>query len=105
MPRQLHFAMVCASNQNRSMEAHAVLKQNGFFTSSYGVGAHVKLPGPSQKEPNVYKVRGPWACAALPPPRRRNSREGLADTRNTGRLAPVPQHTLRMPSSRIPPIE
>ena len=39
---------------NRSMEAHKVLQQRGLDVSSYGVGQHVKLPGPSQKEPNVY---------------------------------------------------
>lgn len=44
---------VCASNMNRSMEAHAMLKKAGLCVGSYGVGGHVKLPGPSAREPNV----------------------------------------------------
>ncbi len=27
---RIKFAMVCAANQNRSMEAHALLKEHGF---------------------------------------------------------------------------
>lgn len=52
---KLRFATVCASNQNRSMEAHAAMKAAGFLVESYGAGYAVKLPGPSIKEPNVYK--------------------------------------------------
>lgn len=54
------YAMVCSSNQNRSMEAHAILKSKGFNVSSYGTGAHVKLPGPSLREPNVYDFGTPY---------------------------------------------
>ncbi|KAG6745753.1 hypothetical protein POTOM_050259 [Populus tomentosa] len=57
---KLRYAMVCSSNQNRSMEAHSLLKRHGFDVSSYGTGAHVKLPGPSLREPNVYDFGTPY---------------------------------------------
>ncbi|OMO62841.1 RNA polymerase II subunit A [Corchorus olitorius] len=49
------YAMVCSSNQNRSMEAHSYR-----HVCSYGTGAHVKLPGPSLREPNVYDFGTPY---------------------------------------------
>ncbi|EXC01812.1 RNA polymerase II subunit A C-terminal domain phosphatase SSU72 [Morus notabilis] len=58
--KQRRYAMVCSSNQNRSMEAHSLLKRQGFDVSSYGTGAHVKLPGPSLREPNVYDFGTPY---------------------------------------------
>ncbi|XP_020258670.1 RNA polymerase II subunit A C-terminal domain phosphatase SSU72-like [Asparagus officinalis] len=42
------------------MEAHSLLQRHGFDVSSYGTGAHVKLPGPSYREPNVYEFGTPY---------------------------------------------
>ena len=53
---KLRHAMVCAFNQNRSMEAHALLKKHGFDVSSYGTGAHMKMLGTSIRETNVYEL-------------------------------------------------
>ncbi|KAK3139417.1 hypothetical protein QOZ80_5AG0382940 [Eleusine coracana subsp. coracana] len=56
------FAMVCSSNMNRSMEAHSLLGRAGLDVSSYGTGTHVKLPGPSLHEPNVYDFSTPYGA-------------------------------------------
>lgn len=58
---QRSIALVCASNQNRSVEAHALFKKKGFHVHSYGTSSMCKLPGPSADKPNTFPFGTPYA--------------------------------------------
>lgn len=57
---RLKVCCVCASNQNRSMEAHRELALRGYSVKSYGTGNSVKLPGRTIQDPVSFQFNIPY---------------------------------------------
>ena len=57
--------MVCASNMNRSMDAHNLLKAEGLDVESYGVGTQGTLRDEKPNPPGHHQ-RGPFARSRAP---------------------------------------
>lgn len=51
----MKIAVCCAMNQNRSMEAHKLLKNAGYDVDSYGTNQQIKIPGETFDTPNIYQ--------------------------------------------------
>ena len=93
-PPLFSLALVCQSNVNRSMEAHALLRRQHWpiELSSYGVGGKVRLPGETAHTPNVYDFGTPYTSM-------------IADLRrkNEKRHAPPHAHRTRTTNHRDAP--
>ncbi|KAH7827209.1 putative RNA polymerase II subunit A C-terminal domain phosphatase SSU72 [Monocercomonoides exilis] len=92
----IKIACICLSNQNRSMEAHAQMLRRGMKRVwSYGTGYHVKLPGMSIDQPNVYSFGTPYAAIAADLERKNKdfySQIGLLDlVRRNAKIKTAPE--------------
>jgi RNA polymerase II subunit A C-terminal domain phosphatase SSU72 len=61
----MYYAVICASNQNRSMEAHYLLAKGGYQVKSYGTNSMIKLPGTAPDRPNTYPFSGNTTYASI----------------------------------------
>ena len=74
----MRFAIVCASNMNRSMDAHNLLKAEGLDVESYGVGTQGTLRDEKPIPPGHHQ-RGPFARSRAPGADSRGTQCGSAE--------------------------